>query len=205
MTSTGMVPASSRASRPRPAPSSPKRCRKGRRVDVEVVGVHVEVDQLHPVAGRAQDLAGAGGELAEVPGPERRQHDADRPRPATGQRARQPGGGEVQPVGSLDDPLPGARADAGDPAQRARHRAFVDPGLPGDIGNRGATGRACRRVAMTQFCAPRHPRIIRFTCPFASSVAGEECRPGGAGGVWRRHARRGPTGGPSQRGVRGTA
>ena len=109
-----------------------------RGVDVQIVGVDIEVDQLDSISGRAQDFRGPRGELAEVPGPQRRKHDADRPGMTAGQGRGQLRGGEVQSVGGLDDPLAGRRPHSGDAAEGPGHGALVDPGFASDIGDRGA-------------------------------------------------------------------
>src|SRR4249920_2552974 len=89
-----------------------------RRINFQEVRVDIEIDQLHPESGRTEDLAGAGGEFAEIPRAQRREDDADGAGLPTSQGRGQMRRREIQPISGLDDPLPGRWADTGDAAER---------------------------------------------------------------------------------------
>jgi hypothetical protein len=112
---------------------------KLRRVDLQKVGVDIQIDQLHPEARWAEDLARPGCELTEVPGAQRGKDDADCPGLPTRKCRRQMRRREIEPVGGLDDSFSGGCADARNAPQRTRNCSFIHTRFPRDVSNRRTT------------------------------------------------------------------
>ena len=75
-----------------------------RRLNIQEVGVDVRLMSSTEALG-TEDLAGARGELTEVPRAQGREHDADRPGLPTRESGGQVRRREIEPIGGLDDAL----------------------------------------------------------------------------------------------------